>query len=208
VVDKRLGKGIADAGTVLRNKVNELVTGRSEQTPTTLDITEMLRPSVAADMTLYNSDYVDLRNTPQVEISKVNLQPSPSPPPVVPLPQIPDSGPDPPNRPSQADGVLASSMDNNRNPDIAREAAMKLLASDDEKDSAVKQALMRATRILRKMALKMGLIGWRNRMKEDIGDEIEDRVEKDVEEGTWEGLGEGTEEDMEACIEAWIRDGT
>lgn len=203
MVDKRLREEIADAGTVLRNKVNELVNRRSEQTPMTL---ELLRPSIAADMTLYNSDDLDLRNTPPVESRKVNLRPSPSPPPAVPLPQIPDDR-DPPNRPSQADGTLVSSLDNGRNPDIAREAAMKSLASDDEKDSAAKEALMRATRILRKMAWKMGLMAWRKWTKEDIGDDIEDWVEIDVEEGTWEGLGEVTEEDMEAWIEDGIWDG-
>jgi len=120
-VNKRLRKEIADAGTVLRKKVNELVTSQPEQMPTTLDITKILRLPVDANITLFNSDYVDLRKTPPVETSKVNLQPSPSPPPAVPLPQaIPDVSPAPPNRPSQGDAVLVFFMDNGRMPDIAR----------------------------------------------------------------------------------------
>jgi len=215
VVDEGLSEEIVDARTALSHKINEVVGGRSE--PETLDIMKILPPLSATDTTIYNSDHVDLRDTPPVEIRRVNLQLSPS---GVPLPQvIPDSSPDPPNQTrmrllcgladffmyvvsqlgvtgtrrigkhsgSQGHAVLVSFMGNGNVPDISREAAMRLLASDDEKDSAVKQALMKATRLLRKMGLKIGLIGWRKWMKED-----------GVEKGFEEEVGwEGTEEDMD-----------
>jgi hypothetical protein len=75
-------------GTALLKKVFELVTGRSEQPLTTLDNTKILRLPVPVDITLFHPDYVNLRNTPLVEAKKVNLRPSPSPPPAVPLPQV------------------------------------------------------------------------------------------------------------------------
>ena len=97
MVDERLREEIADARIALSNKISELVDGRSE--PETLDIMNILPPLSAADTTLYNSDHVDLRDTPPAEIKRVNLQLSPSPEPAVPLPQVtPDASPNPPNR--------------------------------------------------------------------------------------------------------------
>jgi hypothetical protein len=198
VVDERLREEIADARTALSHRINELVDGRLE--PETLDIMKILPPLSAVDTTLYNLDYVDLRDTPPAEIKRVNLQISPSLELVVPLLQVtPDSSPDPPNRTrmrflcrlpeffmytvsqlgitgarpigkcsgGKGHVVLVSFMGNGKLPDISREAAMRLLTSDDEKDSAVMQALMKATRLLRKIALKIGLIGWRKWIKEN-----------------------------------------
>lgn len=236
MVDKRLRKENADVWTILRSKVNELGIGRPEQTSTTLDITKILRLPAGAGITLYNPDYIDLRNTPPVETMEVNLQPSPGPPLVVPLPQVSldpsaaaaDSSNrhqknktlsnwaafllsgwvwdlishlPPSDRPSQGDAVLVSIMSNGREPEIARIAALESLASDDEKSSAVKQALMTATRHFRKIALKIGQIGRRKRMKEDPKDEIEDEAEIGVKGETWEGLEEVTEEEIEFLIE-------
>ncbi len=87
-------------------------------------------------------DDVGLRNSPPLKPLKVNLQPSPSPPPAVPLPQVsPDSSPGPPDRkgsnrtkyrPSQGDAVLVSFMAGGKHSDIARDAGDKPLASDNE----------------------------------------------------------------------------
>jgi hypothetical protein len=184
MVNKHLRKETADAGTVLQKKVEEFVTGRSDP--------------LAADITLYNPDYINLRDTPPEKIRAVNLQPSPSPEPAVPFtPSPPDSSPDPPNRAatsetrmellceltdffvsvvsqlgvtgsmgklntrpldlrkrmkkrsdnvkaSDGDRVLVQFMGDGKESDVSHEAAMRPLASDDEKDSAVKQALMKA----------------------------------------------------------------
>lgn len=51
------------------------------------------------------------------------------------------------------------------------------------------------------MALKVGLIGWRESVKKDMGYEIEDEVGKSFDEGPWEEFGELTEGDLEACFE-------
>jgi hypothetical protein len=72
-----------------------------------------------------------------------------------------------PSRPSKSDSVLASFIDNGRDPDVARVAALEPLASDTEGDSAAKLGLMLATWFLKEMALKMGLIGWKKKMKKD-----------------------------------------
>lgn len=101
-------------------------------------------PQDLADDDLYHSDDVGLRDTPPLKPMKFNLEPSPSPPPAVPLPQVsPDSSPGRPNRkgsnrsknrPSQGDAVLVSFMDGGKRPDIARQAGHEPLASDDEED--------------------------------------------------------------------------
>jgi hypothetical protein len=109
------------------------------------------------------------------------------------------SQPPPPHRHSQGDATLVSFMDNGRMSDTARRARMEVLASDNEKSSAVKQVLMTATQFLRKMTLETGRIGWRKETNKDMEDKTENESEKGVkEEGTWEVFGEGTEEDMEA----------
>jgi len=87
-------------------------------------------------------DDVGLHNSPLLTPMKVNLQPSPSPPPAVPLPLIsPDSSPGPPDRkgsgrtkyrPSQGDAVLVSFMAGGQHSDVARDAGDKPLASDNE----------------------------------------------------------------------------
>jgi hypothetical protein len=87
-------------------------------------------------------DDVGLHNSPPLKPMKVNLHPSPSPPPAVPLPQVsPDSSPGPPDRkgsnrpkyrPSQGDAVLVSFMAGGKHSDIARDAGDKPLASDNE----------------------------------------------------------------------------
>ena len=92
----------------------------------TIDISKILPLPPTGDVTLYNSNCVDLRGTPPVAVKKVNLQFSPSPPPAVPLPQIiPDSGPNVPNRPSQGDGVLVGYMGGGGDPDIADRCQME-----------------------------------------------------------------------------------
>ena len=82
-----------------------------------------------------SEDYVLHGDTPPLRPTKVNLRPSPSPPPAVPLPQIsPESSPEPPGRersnrpkkrPSQGDAVLVSFMDGGNHPDIAYKAGNK-----------------------------------------------------------------------------------
>lgn len=80
---------------VLLENANEFVTGQSEQTSTIIDISKKLRFPLAADITLYNANCVDRRDTPPEERT-VNLQLSPSPPPAVPPPHFsPDSSPEP-----------------------------------------------------------------------------------------------------------------
>jgi hypothetical protein len=104
-------------------------------------------PATADDDDHYHSDDVGLRDTPPLKPMKVNLEPSPSPPPAVPLPQVsPESSPGPPNnrkgsnrsknRPSQGDAVLVSFMDGGKRPEIARQAGQSPLASDDEQDDS------------------------------------------------------------------------
>lgn len=94
-------------------------------------------------------DDVGLHNSPPLKPMKVNLQPSPSPPPAVPLPLIsPDSSPGPPDRkgsgrpkyrPSQGDAVLVSFMAGGQHLDVARDAGDKPLASDiEEGEESVK----------------------------------------------------------------------
>jgi len=93
-------------------------------------------------------DDVGLHNSPPLKPLKVNLQPSPSPPPAVPLPQVsPDSSPGPPDRkgsnrtkyrPSQGDAVLVSFMAGGKHSDIARDAGDKPLASDNEEEEPLK----------------------------------------------------------------------
>jgi hypothetical protein len=105
------------------------------------------------------------------------------------------------NRPSQSNAVLVSFMGSGSDPDIARIAAIELLASEDEKDSAAKQVLIKITRLSRKIILKLGLIGWRKRIKEDMERGIKNIIEKGVEEGILEELGELTEKDAKAWKE-------
>jgi hypothetical protein len=102
-------------------------------------MTDALHPS--------NEEYLDpddvgLHNSPLLKPMKVNLQPSPSPPPSVPLPPVsPDSSPGPPDRkgsnrtkyrPSQGDAVLVSFMAGGKHSDIARDAGDRPLGSDIE----------------------------------------------------------------------------
>jgi len=61
---------------------------------------------------------------------KVNLQPSPSPPPAVPLPQTRD--PSPGLQPTESDGVLVNFMGDYNHPDVAFRAARELLPLDNE----------------------------------------------------------------------------
>jgi hypothetical protein len=102
-------------------------------------------------------------------------------------------------------------MGDGRTPDIARIAGLESLApdaeaSDAEKYSAAKQVLILATRLGKKIALKVGLVGWSKRKKTDMEYEIEDEGEKGFEEGPWEEIGELTKEDLEACIEHHLED--
>jgi len=73
----------------------------------------------------YNSR---LCNTP-LEIKKVDLQLSPSPPPAVPVPEIPDTGPDP--QPSQGDAVMVGFMGNHNYHEVALRAASEQLPPDE-----------------------------------------------------------------------------
>jgi hypothetical protein len=102
------------------------------------------QPQPAALAEVYDPDDVGLRDTPPLRAMKVNLTPSPSPPPAAPLPQVsPDSSPSSPgrkgsnrqkNRPSQGDAVLVSFMDGGKRPEIARQAGAQPLASDGEEE--------------------------------------------------------------------------
>jgi hypothetical protein len=93
---------------------------------------------------IYDPDDVGLRDSPPLRAMKVNLTPSPSPPPAAPLPQVsPDSSPASPgrkssnrqkSRPSQGDAVLVSFMDGGKRPEIARQAGAQPLASDNEEE--------------------------------------------------------------------------
>ncbi|KAG0646813.1 hypothetical protein D0Z07_6419 [Hyphodiscus hymeniophilus] len=103
--------------------------------------------SAALSNDVYDPDDVGLRDSPPLRAMKVNLTPSPSPPPVAPLPPVsPDSSPDSPGRkgsnrqkirPSQGDAVLVSFMDGGKRPDIARQAGAQPLAwhNEDEEES-------------------------------------------------------------------------
>ena len=101
-------------------------------------------PPAALAEDVYDPDDVGLRDTPPLRAMKVNLTPSPSPPPAAPLPQgSPDSSPSSPgrkgpsrqkNRPSQGDAVLVSFMDGGKRPEIARQAGAQPLASDNEEE--------------------------------------------------------------------------
>jgi hypothetical protein len=102
------------------------------------------QPQSAALAEVYDPDDVGLRDSPPLRAMKVNLTPSPSPPPAAPLPQVsPDSSPGSPgrkgsnrqkNRPSQGDAVLVSFMDGGKRPEIARKAGAEPLASDGEEE--------------------------------------------------------------------------
>ncbi len=104
-------------------------------------MTDALQPSDPSNEYL-DPDDVGLHNSPQLKPMKVNLQPSPSPPPSVPLPPVSsDSSPGPPDRkgsnrtthrPSQGDAVLIASMAGGKHLDIARDAGDRPLASDNE----------------------------------------------------------------------------
>lgn len=108
-------------------------------------------PPAATDDDLYHSDDVGLRDTPPLKPMKVKFEPSPSPPPAVPLPEeSPESSPGPPNhknskrskkQPSQSDAYLVSLMGGGMRLDIARQAGQSPLASDDEEqeESSVKE---------------------------------------------------------------------
>ena len=65
----------------------------------------------------HHSDNSHLCNTP-VEPKKVYLQLSPSAPPAVPVPQIPDTGPGLGHRASQGDAVIVQFMGNNNYHDV------------------------------------------------------------------------------------------
>jgi hypothetical protein len=108
-------------------------------------------PPTADDDTLYHSDDVGLRDTPPLEPKKVNLQPSPSPPLILPDQDTSDSSPDPPDRKrplrpkkkrgSQGDALLVHVMDGGKRPDIARLAGQELLASEEDEGEAVTRAV-------------------------------------------------------------------
>jgi hypothetical protein len=95
----------------------------------------------AAPDDFYDPDDVGLRDSPPLKPIKPKLQPSQSPPPAVPLPQV---SPEPSpgrgrkgsnrgkNRPSQGDAVLVSFMDGGKRPEIARTAGNEPLPSDDD----------------------------------------------------------------------------
>ena len=72
--------------------------------------------------------------SPPPQPKRVNLEPSPSPPPVVPLPNARKDRLLL-SKLSYGDAVLVSSMDNGRVGDISREAEILVLASNAEADS-------------------------------------------------------------------------
>lgn len=99
-------------------------------------------PALSQDV--FDPDDVGPRDTPPLRAMKVNLTPSPSPPPVAPLPQdSSDSSSGSPGRkgsnrhkirPSHGDAVLVSFMGDGKRSEIARQAAAQPLASDDEEE--------------------------------------------------------------------------
>src|SRR6187402_1107129 len=102
-----------------------------------------VQPLPAPPHEIYDPDDVGLHNSPMLKPMKINLQPSPSPPPDVPLPPVsPDSSPGPPDRklkhrPSQGDAVLIAFMAGGKNLDIARNAGEAPLASEAEGEETV-----------------------------------------------------------------------
>lgn len=87
----------------------------------------------------YDPDAVIPRNSPVLVATKVNTRPSPSPEPDIPLVQVspPSNSRNgkakrPKVRPSQGDAVLIGIMGNGRDPDIARDAGLRPLPSDEE----------------------------------------------------------------------------
>ena len=105
-----------------------------EDTQTSLKINE---PTVQIEWDELRSELVHdsynsrLCNT-SVEPRKVNLQPSPSPPPAVFLPQIRDP------RPSQGDGIVVQYMGNGKYHDVALQAANEPLASVEADEDEIK----------------------------------------------------------------------
>src|SRR5262249_16328546 len=91
---------------------------------------------------VYDPDEVVPQNSPLLKTTRVNLRPSPSPPPSIPLLQV--SPPTSPGsrkakrrvRPSQGDAVLVSFMDSGRRPDIANLAGTTALPSDPSEDTS------------------------------------------------------------------------
>lgn len=87
----------------------------------------------------FDPDAVIPRNSPVLVATKVNTRPSPSPEPYIPLVQV--SPPSnfrsgkakrPKVRPSQGDAVLIGIMGDGRDPDIARDAGLRPLPSDED----------------------------------------------------------------------------
>jgi hypothetical protein len=88
-------------------------------------------------------DDIGLHNSPPLTPLRVNLQPPPSPPPAVPLPQVrPDSSPSPSDhkglngtkyRPNPGDAILLSYLPGGKYSHIARDAVDEPLASENEK---------------------------------------------------------------------------
>jgi hypothetical protein len=91
---------------------------------------------------IYDADEVVPQNSPLMKARRLNLQPSPSPPPIVPLTQVspaPSAGRKSSNRrqkvpASQGDAVLVASLDGGRHPDIARKAGEQPLPSEPGSD--------------------------------------------------------------------------
>lgn len=91
---------------------------------------------------VYDPEDVGLRDSPLLMQMSVNLCPSPSPEPLIPLPPVsPESSPDPEHRktktrpkyrPSPGDAVLISFLADGKHVDIARDAGEQPLASDNE----------------------------------------------------------------------------
>ena len=120
----------------LRKHIERPVAGRCETVPEA----QGLRQSTFPDSLLIDLASTDLRNSPPPQLRRVNLNYSPSPPPMVPLPD------------TQGDAVLIQFMDNGRMTDVSRQAGKQVLASVAETDPLQRRVRNKG---LKKILLKM-----------------------------------------------------
>ena len=151
-----------------------------------------------------NSRHIGLCNTP-VEPKKVNLQPSPAPPPVVPLQDIRDSSPGPHR--CEPCRVLVDCVGDGKRPDVALQAAMEdndMIVEDvkeiDEeiwdgiKERPLEECFDKLTWADNwKLICKVEEVMEKG-MKEGLEDGVKDVIDDVVEEGMEEGIEGGTEE--------------
>ncbi|KAH6714040.1 hypothetical protein BKA61DRAFT_55197 [Leptodontidium sp. MPI-SDFR-AT-0119] len=156
--------GTAGMRTVLRKHIKKLLSGRCELMPRDQE--------VEASINLFDSDLANLRNTPPPQIKEINLQPSPTPPPTVPLPPIHGHSSLSP-KPSQGDAVLIASLDNGRVTDISRRAGKEMLPSDAEahplQSRGIKRVLKNKSRKKLRKELRRDLMeGLRKELRKEL----------------------------------------